>query len=311
MKRLYQFSTPQAEFQSKSLNFAEVDGGFEVEMMIFSTAFNRNKAYFQVSDLMKWATKLDSIMFNFNHDLSLSGGKYLGNQNKFTSLRSDYSTGELEIFATFRTTDPIVVARKSEITAPSVELMVDDENCISSENGDYYTSIDWVGCALLLGLIAGSGNARVGQIKDFNILKQFNIINDMTKEEINELLGAQKAELLATFEAGNQTILKAFQEAVEVITTPPAPAVEVTETIVEIDPVDAPAELPAEPTTEELEDAAVIADVAMSLKNAEKRAAIMSQFKAEKRVSDRESDAPNAVTSREYKTKSSFISNLI
>jgi hypothetical protein len=188
--------------------------------------------------------------------------------------------------------------------------MVDDENCISSESGEYFASFDWVGCALLLGVIAGSGNARVGQIKDFNILKQFNITNDMTKEEIQELLNAQKTELLATFEAGNQTVLKAFQEAVEVITTPPAPTEEVTETVAEIDPVEAPA-VPTEPTAEELEDAEVLADVQMSLKNAEKRATIMASFKAEKLLSDRESDAPNAVTSPEYKTKSSFISNLI
>jgi len=349
MKRLYQFSIPQAEFQSKSLNFAEVDGGFEAEMMLFSTAFNRNKAYFQVSDLMKWANKLDSIMFNFNHDLNLSSGKYLGNQNKFTAIRPDYSTGELEIFATFRTTDPMVVARKSEITAPSVELMVDDENCISSENGEYFTAFDWVGCALLLGVIAGSGNARVGQIKDFNILQQFNITNDMTKEEMNELLTAQKTELLATFEAkigdivsrtkdqsactstytdekGNKyetnsmsmwesitTLIESGQVTGALSVLMNAKKLEVKEFGSEENEQETPPppELPAEPTAEELEDAAVLADVQMKLQNVEKRAAIMSNFKAEKLVSDRESDAPNAVTSPEYKTKSSFISNLI
>jgi len=214
MKRLLHFSLPQAVFASQPLQFMEVNGGFEVEMMIFSTAFNRNKAYFQVSDLMKWQNKLDSILFDFNHDLNLSGGKYLGNQNKFTKLRADYSTGELEIFATFKTTDPVVVARKNEITAPSIELMVDEENCICNEFGEYYTSIDWVGCALLLGIVAGSGNARVGEIKEFNHLSIFNIQNDMNKEEIQALLDAQKGDLKAEFKAQTEASLKSFGEIV-------------------------------------------------------------------------------------------------
>ena len=296
MKRLFKFSLPQAVFASQPLNFQEVSGGFEVEMMIFSTAFNRNKAYFQVSDLMKWKNKLDSIMFNFNHDLSLSGGKYLGNQNKFTSLRADYSTGELEIFANFKTTDPVVVARKSEITAPSIELMADEEDCICNENGEYFQTFDWVGCALLLGIIAGSGNARVGEIKDFNLLQHYNIQTDMTTEEVQALLNAQAETLTTNFTAQNDAILKKFQEVVETITTPEPVAEEVIVEVTEettVEPTD------PEPTPEEVEDQEILAQVQASLKTAEKREELLKQFKDSKQVTNRESDVANVVKSQE------------
>jgi Zn-dependent metalloprotease len=291
MKRLLHFSLPQAVFSTQPLQFKEVLGGFEVEMMIFSTAFNRNKAYFQVSDLMKWQNKLDSILFDLNHDLSLSGGKYLGNQNKFTSLRADYSSGELEIFATFKTTDPLVVARKNEITAPSIELMVDEEDCISDEKGEYYTQFDWVGCALLLGIVAGSGNARVGEIKEFNFLQHYNLTQDMTKEEVQALLDAQAETLTATFKAENLAILKKFQELVETITTL-EPAIEpVAETVEPTEP---------EPTPEEVEDQEILAQVQASLKTAEKREELLKQFKDSKLVDNRDlSDVFKVVRSQE------------
>ncbi len=349
MKRLLHFSLPQAIFASQPLEFKEVSGGFEVEMMIFSTADNRNKAYFQVSNLMKWQKKLDSIMFNFNHDLRLSGGKYLGNQNKFTALRADYSTGELEIFANFRTTDPIVVAKKTEITAPSVELMVNDEDCICNEFGQYFTEIDWVGCALLLGVVAGSGNARVGEIKDFKHLSTFNTDQNMTKEEIQELLNAQAETLTATFKAENEANLKTFGEVVAQSQRASEGTYEytdddgnkyrctskdmyqsITELIekgtvsggltelmkakkLEVKAFNTETSKPVtdvtEPTLEELEDQEILAQVQASLKTAEKREEILKQFKDSKQVANRDNDVVNVV-SPEFKLKSQIQKNL-
>ena len=220
MKKLIRFShAPQLTGNSKPVTFKESDGGFEADMVIFSTAYNRNRGFFQVTQLMKWENKLDRIMFNFNHNLNLSGGKYLGNQTKFIKLWFAFTDGEFEVWATMRTTDPQVIAKKDEITAPSIELMVDDHDICRFEDGsgEYYTLVDWVGCAILLGEPQGSGDARVVEIRDFNYAKIFNLetqTNNMNEEQIKQFIAGaldeQEKKLKKEFSEKEETMKKEF-----------------------------------------------------------------------------------------------------
>ena len=139
----------------------------EIDMMIFSTAYNRNRAYFQVSQLLKWSNKLTRIGFNFNHDLALSEKRYLKNTNQFSKIEPKFVDGETEIWATFASTDPAVIEKRDDITAPSIELLVAEENTIRNERGEYFTDFDWVGTALLLGVPQGSGDSRVVEVREY------------------------------------------------------------------------------------------------------------------------------------------------
>lgn len=215
MKKIISFSAIQSNSEVKPIQYKEIPNGVEFDMVIFSTAYNRNKAYFQVSKLLKWQNKLERIMFDFNHDLELTGGKYLGNQSKFTKLWSEFVDGELEIKATFQSTDDLVISKAKEITAPSIELMVDTDNVIFNDLGEYYIDFDWVGCALLLGVPAGSGDARIsGEIKEFDLnLKPINK-QIMQEEQVKELLKAQKVELTKEFSTQLETIKAEFGQIV-------------------------------------------------------------------------------------------------
>jgi hypothetical protein len=297
MKRLLTFALPQVVFESKPLEFKEDSGGYEITAMLFSTAYNRNKAYFQVSDLMKWVNKTESILNDLDHDLTITGGKYFGTKDtKLAKIWHQFTDGDLEIWGTLQTKDPLFVANIDKITAPSIELMVNEEDCICNEFGEYYTQIDWVGIGWLRGMVAGSGNARVTEIKEFNHLSTFNIQQDMTKEEVQELLNAQAETLTATFEARDEALLKKFQEVVETIKTPEPVAPEATPepTAEVIEPSADP-----EPTPEELEDQEVLAQVQASLKKAEKREELLKQFSNSKLVANRETDVANVVKSQE------------
>lgn len=199
----------QTDQQDKTVvKFESVQNGFEVNMMLFSTAQNRNHSYFQVSDLLKWSNKLESILTNLNHNLSLSGGKYLGNLNRWTKIWGSFNNGDLEIWGTFRTEDPLVISKKDQITAPSIELLVDERDIIKDDKGEYFITFDWVGVALLLGVPAGSGGARLVDIHEYD-LAQFpdlkNRVNHAHKEtpthkEITSLLENQKQQLINYFD---------------------------------------------------------------------------------------------------------------
>jgi hypothetical protein len=143
----------------------------------------------------------------------------------------------------------------------------------------------------LLGIVAGSGNARVGEIKDFNLLQHYNIDQTMTKEEVQALLDAQAETLTATFKAENEAILKKFQEVVETLTPEPV-AEEVTAPEV-VEPTE------TEPTAEDLEDQEILAQVQASLKTAEKREELLKQFRDSKQVDNRGSDVSKVVGSQE------------
>jgi hypothetical protein len=215
VKKIVSFAMPQKnpEKDSKLVReFAEGDvEGFELDQCIFSTAYNRNHAYFQVSSLTKWANKLERILFNFNHDLTQSGGQYLGNKTKAIKMWSVELDGEYEVWWTIRSTDELMIQRRNEITGPSVELLVDSENIIKNELGEYYRDFDFVGCAQLTGVLAGSGDSRnTSEVREFNLdLTPINQ-NIMQEQQVKELLEAQKTELQKEFSDQIETIKSEF-----------------------------------------------------------------------------------------------------
>lgn len=206
MRKIVTFSLDQEvrERRQTPLNFKKTEGGFTVPMMLFSTGNNsrdnnRNDAHFQVAKLLRWENKLSSLLFNFDHDLSLTGGKYLGNRNKYTSMYPKFEHGELEIWADFMSNDPEVLDRMNEITGPSIELMVDTNTIIENEHGSYFLDFDFVGTALLLGKVAGMGGTRLGEIKEFSLdlqplEKPTN--TDMSSEELKQIMSEFKASIL-------------------------------------------------------------------------------------------------------------------
>ncbi len=148
--------------------------GIRMKLMLFSTAWNRNHAYFQVSDLLRWTKKTGKVMFNFNHDLSETDGQYLGNTTKIIdgSMYGEYNDGAFEVFATVESTDPNVVSRYKEITAPSIELEIETEFVKTFDDGSgyYFTNYELAGVAFLTGLLAGSGDARIeGDVSTFSL----------------------------------------------------------------------------------------------------------------------------------------------
>ena len=205
MKKIYKFSAEVASATNQTVQFKEIEGGVEFDLVFFSTAWNRNKAYFQVSDLLRWSNKPEKLLANFNHNLAESGGKYLGNQTRVVSLAGRYNEGSYEIYGTVRSTDPAVIARKYEITAPSIELEVDSDDVkeFVDGSGAYFTDYEWVGYALLTGIMAGSGDTRVTDIREFsNQSINQTINNNMSKEELLAFFQSEegKATIKAIFE---------------------------------------------------------------------------------------------------------------
>lgn len=197
MKKRICFASVVSSDKPQTVSYREVEGGVEFDFVFFSTAFNRNRAFFQVVRLLQAQNTLEKILFNFNHDLNESGGKYLGNKTKVTKLWYKIVDGELEIRGTVFSSDSLVVARKDEITGPSIEIQFDMEDLIQGENGFYIINFEWVGCAFLTGVMAGSGNARTLDVREFNQ----QLSQDMTKEQLIEFFKSDegKTELTAVF----------------------------------------------------------------------------------------------------------------
>ncbi len=194
-------------------NYKSEDGkeGFEIDQCLFTDLLFRNKQYFQATHLLRVKNRLSSIIYNFNHDLSETGGQYLGNKTQLINIWSEYNDGVFEIWGTTRSTDPIVVARKDEITAPSVECAVETDSLIQNELGLYSPEIDFYGIGLLTGVIAGSGGTRNGEIRNFN----FNLNNiNMTEQQVKELLEAQKNAITLDFSQKLDKTVLEFSEKV-------------------------------------------------------------------------------------------------
>jgi hypothetical protein len=225
MKKIIAFSVP-AEMRDEVISRQTVrefaDGsGFEVDQVIFSTAYNRNKCFFQVSKLLGYSNKLSKLLFDLNHDLAQTGGEYVAYQQAgYTKIWSEMNGENLEVHGTFRSTSPYFIAIKDKINAPSVELLVDESTAIINENGEYYDQFEWVGTAQLTGQMAGSGDARnISEIREFNLdltpkeHKQFNN-NIMQEEQVKALLDEQKETLTKDFTTQLEGIKKEFSEVV-------------------------------------------------------------------------------------------------
>jgi hypothetical protein len=194
-------------------NYKSEDGkeGFEIDQCLFTDLLFRNKQYFQATHLLRVKNRLSSIIYNFNHDLSETDDQYLGNKTQLINIWSEYNDGVFEIWGTTRSTDPTVVARKDEITAPSVECAVETDNLIQNELGLYSPEIDFYGIGLLTGVIAGSGGTRNGEIRNFN----FNLNNiNMTEQQLKELLEAQKNAITLDFSQKLDKTVLEFSEKV-------------------------------------------------------------------------------------------------
>lgn len=205
MGKIFYFNSGKPFFK-KSISESETQDVKKVmfSACIFSTANNRNKAYFQVSELLKYKEKLGKMLTSFDHNLKLTGGKYMSNLTKYDNLIGKIIDGELEIWVDVESTDPEFIKNIDNITAPSIEVFVNEKTMISNENGDYFVDFEWVGISWLLGVPAGSGDARLDKIKKFEKNHQEKIITiTMNEEEVKALLEAQKQELLKEF--SNQT----------------------------------------------------------------------------------------------------------
>lgn len=179
----------------------------EFDMCIFSTGYNRNNAFFQVSKLLEYRNKLNRLLTCLNHNLKLTGGKYMSNKTQYSDMQAKFNESNLEIWLHVVSEDPELIKYKDEITAPSIELLVEEKNLISSENGEYFIDFDFVAIAFLTGIPAGNGDARIESLRQFDL--QYNNNNIMQENEVKALLEAQKTELKAEFE------LKAEQLKVE------------------------------------------------------------------------------------------------
>ena len=207
-KKIVAFSMPIDYAQEVASNnpvreFAEGDiRGYEVDQVIFSTAFNRNKCYLQVGKFMGYADKLSKLLCNLNHDLSMTDGEYVASQKAgYTKIWNVFNNGEQEIWGTFRTTDPRFIEMRDKINAPSVEVIVDTAKGIVSESGEYYDDFEWIATAQLVGTLAGSGDARnASEMREFN-LDLTPINNNMSEEQVQALLIEQKEEFSASIEA--------------------------------------------------------------------------------------------------------------
>jgi len=283
------FDDSQKNFaEVKPLNFAFNDGGIRTDMCIFSTVMNRNRCFFQVADFLKYESKLSAILFNFNHDTSLTGGKYLGNKSKFTKMWSVMNNGDFEIWATFESTDPAVIEQKDNITAPSVEVMVDVESAIINENGEYYQSWDFQGCALLLGIHAGIGGARLDNMVEFDNKQESAKDDDTMTEEQMETIKNFIAEKVGEVETN---LLKKFEEVQTEQTAPAEPVVAEPVTAEEVKPTEESA--PAEVTEAE-------AQVEMALDSANKISQKKAEFSKMEKVSSL-ADAEKSTSEAEIK----------
>ena len=171
--------------EANSRNFEATANGVRWEAVIFSSEFCRNKSYFDVYKLLRWANKLEKILLNNVHT-----GKYFPNQtDRITRMevKTD-DNGITECYAVVESTNPEKKANPEMVTGFSIELMVEAKDVISNENGEYYIDFEWVGLAYLLGQLAGSGDTRILSTKTFNQ----NII--MNEKQIKELLEVQKTE---------------------------------------------------------------------------------------------------------------------
>lgn len=172
--------------------------------VIASTGFNKNKTFFQIANFLKYKDKLSSIVFNFNHDLSITNNQYLGNKTKMLDLDSRINGGEFEIISNeIVSTDPEVINRADKITSYSTELSADEIYFFENDEGVYANNFDWFGLAFLTGELPNLSGSRVGSVQynkkdkqakiDISSLKLLNK-NIMDKKQFLEFLNSKEGK---------------------------------------------------------------------------------------------------------------------
>lgn len=182
-------------FEAEARNFETTATGVRWEAVIFSSEFNRNKAYFDVNKLQRWANKLNKILLNDDHD-----GKYFSiTTDKITAIKVQTDEqGVTEVFAVVESTNPEKVTDPTIVTGFSIELMVNAKDVIANENGEYYIDFEWIGMAYLRGQLAGSGDTRLLSMRTF---AQAQNNKTMTEDQIKAMLAEQADQLKQTFKA--------------------------------------------------------------------------------------------------------------
>jgi hypothetical protein len=196
-------------FGAEARNFEATATGVRWEAVIFSSEFNRNKAYFDLNKMRRWVNKLTKVLLNDDHN-----EKYFSittDQIESIEIVSDDS-GVTEVYAVVVSTNPKKVADPTIVTGFSIEVMVDAKNVISNENGEYYIDFEWVGMAYLTGQLAGSGDTRLLSMRTFADAQNN---TTMTEDQIKVLLAEQADQLKQTFKAETDEIKADFASQME------------------------------------------------------------------------------------------------
>ena len=175
-------------FEAQARNYKKTANGVRWEAVIFSSEFNRNRAYFDIQKMMRWAGKLEKILMNNDHD-----GKYFSNTtDKIVEIRVETDdSGVTECYAVVESINEEKINDPESVTGFSIELMVEPEDVISNENGEYYKDYEWVGMAYLRGQLAGSGDTRLLSMKTFADNTQSHMDENQVKEIVSEAVKAQ------------------------------------------------------------------------------------------------------------------------
>jgi hypothetical protein len=153
----------------KNFNLSEDKKTVEWEAVIFSSEFNRNKAFFDVTKMNRWSKKLEKIQFNNDHN-----GKYFSTvTDKIIDFKIvEDENGAIEALAKIQSTNPEKIANPEKVTGFSIEIKVDKNDVIKNENGEYYKDYEWVGVAYLQGQLAGSGDTRILSLRTFSMIEE-------------------------------------------------------------------------------------------------------------------------------------------
>jgi uncharacterized membrane-anchored protein YhcB (DUF1043 family) len=272
--------------EAQQRNFAVTPNGVQWEAVIFSSEFNRNKYFFDIYKLKRWANKLEKVLLNNNHD-----GKYFANStDKIVSINvTTDDNGVTECFAVVESTNAEKKANPEMVTGFSLELAVDEKDVIANENGEYYPDYEWIGMAYLNGILAGSGDSRILSTKTFSQANQTNIMNE---DQIKALLEAQKTELVKEFKASLETATESITAKVfehlesqkpEVVESISQPEPEIVEPPVEVAESTDPE--PTE-TVETQEEDPTLKVIENQLNHAENLKNQMKQFSSEELVNE-------------------------
>jgi hypothetical protein len=153
----------------KNFNLSQDKQTVEWEAVIFSSEFNRNKAFFDVTKMNRWSKKLEKIQFNNDHN-----DKYF---STVTDRIVDFKivedeNGVIEALAKIQSINPEKVANPEKVTGFSIEIKVEKNDVIKNENGEYYIDYEWIGVAYLQGKLAGSGDSRILSLRTFSMIEE-------------------------------------------------------------------------------------------------------------------------------------------